>query len=229
MVSKDLKVFGKNIHLSIRNDGDFAIAHELFLDRQYRFCEEVIKKAKNCIIDIGGHLGFFSIMASILNPNVPIYSFEPHIGNYALLKENLKNNHIKNVTAKQVAVSSAVGQTELKLSKEDLNHSLTMAIEPTGETQKVQTTTLERIFIKNNINICDLLKLDCEGSEYEIIYSAPKLIFNKISNLFLEYHDWENKGESDKLKYYLQSLGYKVQKFPNAKMSALGFLWCHRK
>jgi len=228
MTIRQIKIFGKTLKLSLKNDGDFAIAHELFLDRQYRHCEEAIKKAKNCIIDIGGHLGFFSIMASILNPVVPIYSFEPHIGNYALLKENLKNNHIKNVTAKQVAVSSSVGQTDLKLSKEDLNHSLTMAIEPTGETQKVQTTTLERIFIKNNINICDLLKLDCEGSEYEIIYSAPKTIFDKIRNIFLEYHDWENKGESDKLKSYLQSLDYKVQKFPNSKMPALGFLWCYK-
>jgi len=228
MPTKEIKIFGKTIKLSLRNDGDFAMANELFLDRQYRFCDEAIKKAKNCIIDIGGHLGFFSILASILNPNVPIYSFEPHIGNYALLKENLKNNRIKNVYPKQLAVSDKTGEAELKLSKEDLNHSLAMAIEPTGETQKVQTITLERIFAKNNANICNLLKLDCEGSEYEIIYSAPKSIFSKINNIFLEYHDWEKSDNSDKLKSYLQSVGYKVQKFPNSKMPALGFLWCRK-
>lgn len=210
----------------MRNDGDFAIANELFIDRQYRFCDEVIKKAKNCVIDIGGHLGFFSIMASLLNSVVLIYSFEPHIGNYGLLKENLKNNHIKNVFPKQLAVSDKIGETELKLSKEDLNHSLEKAIEPTNETQKVQTTTLDRIFQKNGIVKCDLLKLDCEGSEFKIIYSTPKEVFRKIDNIFLEYHDWIDGENSDKLKSYLINIGYKVQKFPNSKMRELGFLWC---
>ena len=235
-MEREIRTFGKIFKLKLRNEGDFVIANELFLDHQYRFCDEVIKNAKNCIIDIGGHLGFFSIMASALNPDVVIYSYEPHIGNFGVLKENLKANHIKNVAAKQLAVSDKAGETELLLSKEDLNHSLTKAIEPTGETQKVQATTLERIFQKNKIGKCDLLKLDCEGSEYAIIYSAPKDIFKKIDNIFLEYHDWacppklqcrRMEGEnSEKLKNYLKNLGYKVQKFPNAKMPELGFLWC---
>ena len=227
MTQREIKFFGKTVNLNLRNDGDVAIANELFLDHQYRFCDETIKKAKNCVIDIGGHLGFFSIMASVLNPNVKIFSFEPHIGNYELLKQNLKNNYVKNAFPKQLAVSSEIGQTELKISKEDLNHSLKLAIEPTGEIQKIQTTTLARIFEKNQITICDLLKLDCEGSEFDIIYSAPKEIFQKISNIFLEYHEWTGEN-SDKLKSYIQNLGYKVQKFPNSKMKELGFLWCQK-
>lgn len=226
MIERKIKVFGKELVLTIRNDGDFAIANELFLDRQYRFCDEAIKKAKHAIIDIGGHLGFFSIMASILNSDVPIYTFEPHIGNYELLKTNLKTNRIKNVHPKQLAVSDSIGQMDLQISKEDLNHSLIKTIEPTGQTQKVQTTTLERIFSKNRIKRCDLLKLDCEGSEFKIIYGAPKELFQKIDTIFLEYHDWIDGEDSDKLKTYLENLGYKVQKFPNHKMKELGFLWC---
>ncbi len=223
---KELKIFGTTIKLALRNEGDFAIANELFLDRQYRFCDEAIKKAKHSIIDIGGHLGFFSIMASILNLDVPIYTFEPHIGNYELLKTNLKNNRIKNVHPKQLAVSDSVRQMELRLSQEDLNHSLEKAIEPTGQTQKVQTTTLERIFSKNRIKRCDLLKLDCEGSEFKIIYSTPKSIFDKIDHIFLEYHDWIEGESSKDLKAYLEKREYKVEKYPNSKMPELGYLWC---
>ena len=226
MINREIKVFGKLVQLSIRNDGDFAIANELFLDHQYRFCDEVIKKAKHCIIDIGGHLGFFSIMASILNPNVPIYTYEPHIGNYELLKTNLKNNRIKNVHPKQLAVTDSVGQMDLQISKEDLSHSIIKTIEPTGQTQKVQTTTLERIFEKNRIEKCDLLKLDCEGSEFKIIHSTPKGIFDKIDHIFLEYHDWIEEESSKELKNFLEKIGYKVKKYPNSKMHELGFLWC---
>ena len=226
MISREIKVFGQPVRLSMRNDGDFAIANELFLDHQYRFCDDVIKKAKYCIIDIGGHLGFFSILASVLNPDIPIYTFEPHIGNFELLKTNLKNNRIKNVYPKQLAVTDSVGQMDLQISKEDLSHSIIKTLEPTGETQKVQTTTLERIFKKNRIERCDLLKLDCEGSEFKIIYSAPKDIFSKIDCIFLEYHDWIEEESSEELKNFLEKIGYRVKKYPNPKMPELGFLWC---
>jgi hypothetical protein len=99
-------------------------------------------------------------------------------------------------------------------------------LEPTGETQKVQTTTLEGIFEKNRIEKCDLLKLDCEGSEFKIIYSTPKGIFDKISHIFLEYHDWIEGESSKELKNFLEKMRYKVKKYPNPKMSELGFLWC---
>ena len=241
-MQQHFKFLGKQINLTLRNDGDFYVANELFLDHRYRFCDEVIKNAKNCIIDIGGHLGFFSIMTSLLNSDVPIYAFEPHIDNYDLLKQNLKNNRIKNVYSKNLAVSDSIGQMELQISKEDLNHSLTKAIEPTGETQIIQTTTLDRIFTKNRIVKCDLLKLDCEGSEFKIIYSADKSIFKKITSIFIEYHNWADEvrrtpsesadscgGTGDELKNYLQKMGYKVQKYPNHKKPELGFLWCCNK
>ena len=227
-MNKQVKVFGKTMHLTLRNEGDFIIANELFLDRQYRFCDEIIKKANHCIIDIGGHLGFFSLMASVLNPNVPIYAFEPHIGNYEILKTNLKQNRIKNVITKQLAVSDETEEVELQLSQEDLNHSLEKAIEPTGETQKVQTITLKRIFRTNQIKRCDLLKLDCEGSEFKILYSTPKNIFDKIDHIFLEYHNWIEEESSKELKSFLQQMGYRVEQYPNAKMPELGFLWCNK-
>lgn len=228
MIRKEIKIFGKTINLSLRNDGDLAIANEILLNHEYRFCDEVIKKTKHPIIDIGGHLGFFSIYATLLNPNIPVYTFEPHEGNYQLLKQNIKDNRIKNIYPKNLAVNKGVGQLKLQISKEDLNHSLQKAIEPTGETQIVQTTTLERIFNKNRIEECDLIKMDCEGAEYNIIYNTDKKIFDKVSHIFMEYHDWI-EGESHKeLKLYLEKLGYKVEKYPNSKMKELGFFWCYK-
>jgi FkbM family methyltransferase len=225
---KEIKIFGQTIVLNMRNEGDYAIANELFLDHQYRFCDEAIKKARDCVIDIGGHLGFFSLYASLLNPDVPIYAFEPHIGNYEILKMNLKDNRVKNVQPKQLAVSDKVGQTELQLSKEDLNHSILTPIEPTGEAQTVQTTTLERIFQKNNIGHCNLIKIDCEGSEFSLIYATSQSIFDRVSNIFLEYHDWIKGQNSDQLKRFLQDRGFRVEKYPNHKMKELGFLWCRK-
>ena len=228
MIQKNLKIFGKPVILNMRNEGDHAIANELFLDRQYRYCDEVIKNARHGVIDIGGHLGFFSLYASLLNARVPIYSFEPHLGNFELLKKNLKDNRVRNVTAKNLAVSNAVGEVELLLSKEDLNHSIVRAIEPTNEVQKVQTITLEKIFDRHRLGQVDLLKIDCEGAEFSILEDSPPAIFDRVSHIFLEYHDWVPGKNHRDLKKLLEARGYKVQDFPNSKMKELGFLWCQR-
>lgn len=212
----------------MRNDGDLAIANELFLDHQYRYCDEVIKGAKHAVIDIGGHLGFFSLYASLLNPTVPIYSFEPHVGNFGLLKQNLKDNRVRNVTAKNLAVSNVIAEVDLLISKEDLNHSLVHAIEPTDEMQRVQTITLEKIFDRHRLGQVDLLKIDCEGAEFAILEDTPKAVYDRVSNVFLEYHDWvPGKSHRDLIKI-LSAHGFKVQDFPNAKMKELGFLICSR-
>ena len=97
---------------------------------------------------------------------------------------------MRNVTAKNLAVNNTLGEVELLLSKEDLNHSLVKAIEPTQQVQKVQTITLEKILDRQHIGQVDLLKIDCEGAEFAILEDSPQTVYDRVSNIFLEYHDW---------------------------------------
>ena len=53
---------------------------------------------------------------------------------------------------------------------------------------QVDSITLQKIFDLNNIKKCNLLKLDCEGSEYEIIDSLPNSYFSMIDKMIIEYH-----------------------------------------
>lgn len=228
MMEKQLKLFGHPLTISLRNDGDMAVLNEVLVNREYRLCDEVIQKAQKAIVDIGGHAGYFALYAACLNAKVPIYSFEPHPGNYDLLKENLKQNKVKNVFPKNLAVSQEEGQAELKASQEDLNHSLVHAIEATGETFKVNTTTLEKILKKLEGGQVDLLKMDCEGAEFSILENTPSSIFDKVSTIILEYHDWVPGGDHHRLKVFLEKQGYRVKDLPNAKMKELGFLWCQK-
>jgi len=214
--------------LNIRNEGDEAVANEVFRDREYSPCDEVIKNAKHAIIDIGGHAGFFALYAATINPNVSIYSFEPHNENYKMLKENLKQNRIKSVRPKNLAIANKIGEVELILSQEDLNHSIVHAIETVNETQKVGCTTLEKIMQKNDLKKVELLKIDCEGAEFQILRSTPQSSFDKIQHIFLEYHDWTPNENHRELKSFLEKMGYKVKDYPNHKMKELGFLWCKK-
>ncbi len=224
----EIKAFAKTLRFLVRHEGDEAVLNEVFRRREYAPCEAVIQSAKNGILDVGAHAGFFAVYTAALNPTAPILAFEPSETNFAALKENLKLNHIKNVTAKRLAVAEKAGPVTLKLSADDMNHSLIAALEPTGAEEKVEATTLERILEKNRLERIDLLKMDCEGAEVEIVETAPREVLEKIGAVFLEYHDWDGAGRWRDMKRKLESAGFKVQHLPNARMKALGYLWSHR-
>ena len=53
----------------------------------------------------------------------------------------------------------------------------------------VPSITLEEIVKKHGIKKIKLLKIDCEGSEYEILYNCPTKILKKIECLGGEFHE----------------------------------------
>jgi hypothetical protein len=57
-----------------------------------------------------------------------------------------------------------------------------------------------------------LLKLDCEGSEYDIIYNTDAPVLKKVNMMVIEVHEIDgNRNNLKSLNEYLQSLGYKTR------------------
>lgn len=205
------------IKIIIRSDADDSVFNEIFIEREYKDIESTIKNAETQIIDIGGHIGIFSIYTRTLNPNVPILTFEPENENYKNLKENLKFNHIKNIKTKNLAVSGKQEQTTLFLSEDSHNHSL---IKKSEKTQITQTTTLEKI-IKTHT---DLIKMDCEGAEFEIIEKTPLKTLRLIKNFYIEYHTKAPKPIIEKL----QKAGFRAKTSPSHYDSSMGIIQAYR-
>src|SRR5688572_16229123 len=62
-------------------------------------------KPKDVILDIGGHIGSFSIWAAQQASKGKVYTFEPNRENFQLLKENKKLNRATNLHIFNLAVS----------------------------------------------------------------------------------------------------------------------------
>jgi xanthine dehydrogenase molybdenum-binding subunit len=79
----------------------------------------------------------------------------------------------------------------------------------------VPCITLTDIIQKNDLSTIDLLKVDCEGSEYDIIYhTAPELI-RRINKMAIEVHDLNtDQNNISAVNKYIQSLGYKTTYSP---------------
>ena len=73
--------------------------------------------------------------------------------------------------------------------------------------RKVPLLTLEDILKESNLepNGSIVMKIDCEGCEYEIILSANEKVLQKFSYIMIEYH-YGYKNLKEKLK----KSGFKV-------------------
>ncbi len=207
------------------SDADESVLAEIFSDRDYHVIEPAIIGAKTGIIDIGAHKGFFVLYARVLNPSVPIYAYEPEEVNFAELKKHLLINRVENVFAKNVAVAGKEGEVSLNISADSHNHSLVDIDGVVGE-KKVKAVTLEKILEK--MKHCDVVKMDCEGAEFQILEMAPKSVFEKVGIFFLEYHEFSAEMKAVRLKTLLEKNGYKVTQYPSRYDKRMGFLWARR-
>ena len=198
------------------------IAHELN-NNEYDF-KNIYFKDGDVVIDIGANVGMVSILLAKKFPFLKIYSFEPLKENYDNFIKNIELNNIPKgvITAENKAVTKDGRLITMSINSANKGGSSTTDVISvnsimTKENSQVESITLEEIFKKYNINKLKLLKIDCEGSEYEILYNVNTDILNNIENLIGEFHenkDLTDEYDIDKLCEYVSKYikNYKVTK-----------------
>ena len=217
--------------MKLRSGAEFKVSHlldiltiqEIYVENQYH----IPLKSPKIIIDIGANIGTFSILMAHKYPKAKIFAYEPCPSTYKLLTHNVYINNVKNVKTFQLGVTGTRGKIDFFVSKASGLGSLF----PTGRFFKktsINTDTLNNIFIQHDIKKCDLLKLDCEGAEYEIFFSIHPSLLKKIDNIVLEYHDHLTKHNHHQLIKFLRNQGYSVRVVPHPLETCIGILYARR-
>lgn len=177
------------------------------------------------VIDVGGHIGIFSVYASQFCKNGRILTFEPITDNFKVLEENLSLNEFTNIKVFNVAVAGRQSKVKIFHNEDQAAHTIY------GEGDKhteINAISLREILDSNGVQKCDLLKLDCEGAEYEILAFLPDEYFERISRICMEYHPIENWNKHlTELISRLKKLNYKVTTFPYS--DGLGLLFANEQ
>ena len=126
---------------------------------------------------IGAHSGMFAYYAHALYPDAMIECYEPDPDNFAKLVALVP-------TAKQVAMLDEVGEVAFINTAND--ESMVDFFDKGKIT--VPTTTLE--IEAAPYDQIDILKCDCEGSEFPIFGAAPRETMEKVRYITMEFHDW---------------------------------------
>jgi len=186
---------------------EIVTRNEYHLDRYNNYENEVF-------LDIGANCGVATIILAKQNPKSTIYSFEPHKPTYDMLSQNISLNQLENVKLFNMAVSD-VSNKEICLFLSPLcsggnttcsDENAFKNYHGTANSQMVKTISLDDILILNSIENVRLMKIDCEGAEFDIIYKSEKFKDRIIRNIVGEFHDLvyntkaENKS-SELIKY----------------------------
>lgn len=133
------------------------------------------------IFDVGANVGIFSLHAAALFPGCSIYAFEPSVENFDLLKTNTKD--FKNINCFNMAVSNYDGIAYLTGDSDNTAFKISAA--PAGDVlHTCETITLNTFLSAHAIQNIDVLKLDCEGAEYDIVEED----LNCVRQVVGEYH-----------------------------------------
>lgn len=200
--------------IRIHGDKDsqlLAITDEIFFDRVY-LNKNLHISPGDTVVDIGGNIGVFTLFASRLGAE-KIFVFEPFPANVHLIRKNIRENFLKNVSIVQSAVSDKNGTAKLYLGHHNAGHLL-FDRNSVGQLENyisVPTTTLNALIKDHHMGKIDFLKLDCEGSEGAILNSSPPQVWKKIKQVAIEYHDNVSSLNHTEIEKRLVDFGFTTE------------------
>ncbi len=149
----------------------------------------MIKEGDN-ILDIGAHIGTFSIPFSVFNNRKgKVYSFEANPSNYSLLLKNIQANNLNDVVIPTNAVVSKEGGLEFSASLPVSGNSGMCYFRPKLENSEFVVLSInidawhDQLTQNQNIN---LIKIDVEGAELLVLESCQKIIKESKPVLYIE-------------------------------------------
>ena len=199
MKGVNTKVIGKtkSYYFIIFNDIKFIVRDPRIYYNLIRYGEyepassyifnSLIKKDM-IVLDIGGNIGYFSLIASkLVGKHGKVYVFEPDPTNIMFLRKNIELNKIKNITLINKCVSNEEGVLTLYLHpKFHSCHSIFKSASKSIKHIDVESIALDDMF-SNEYSKISFIKMDIEGAEIEALKGMGKMLeINKVMYLLTE-------------------------------------------
>jgi len=175
------------------SSGELSSLIEIFVRKDYELDPDFIPTDGETVFDIGANIGVYTIRQAKRMKNGRIFCFEPNPYAYSRLQKNLQANHLQNVISFDTALYSQKCRLPLNFDLNATGRSeLNNGAGKYSSTLSVQTTTMDNMVEAYNIEKIDLVKIDVEGSEFEVLKGANKGLRN-TDKIVMECHSKELK------------------------------------
>lgn len=182
--------------LRLWSKGDDWVSNQIFWNGWNAYETETLslffKLASDAlvILDVGAHVGVFSLVAAHANSSARVFAFEPVTPTYQRLQSNVALNQLKNVRCFQSALGDKNGTTEVfhqpgmtftaSLSREFMHW------QPTWSSSVISVITGDKFVDENKIHRVDLMKIDTESTEPQVLAGMLKTIKRDRPNIICE-------------------------------------------
>jgi FkbM family methyltransferase len=173
-----------------KGTSDFEVYRDIFVLKHYSL---PFKNEPGLIIDCGAYVGYSSIYFSTKFPKSKILAFEPSFSNFEVLKKNTAK--YPNISIFNKGIWSK--NTFLKIVDDKSGEYAFSVIESDSSDYDVESVTIDEAIRISGFQTVEILKMDIEGSEYEI-FSQPEISWlNNVRTFVFEFHDRIKPGCSE--------------------------------
>jgi FkbM family methyltransferase len=191
---------------------DWDVVHELLFADSYGKAMAHLRAQAGApvVLDLGGNIGLFSLLAARTHPQAEVFAFEPGPPNFRLFEMNrLANPELaERIQLFKEAVAGETRTAEWFFDEDNPGGSGLFAT--AGKKFTVQMRAFADL-IPTLPGPVALAKIDIEGAEFELLAATPPEIWQRISALSLELHD-DPSGQTSREAFLdrMKSFGFKV-------------------
>lgn len=156
-----------------------GMIEENFINEQYKELDVVGKD----VVDIGANIGDSAIYFALKDAR-HVYAFEPYPYSYGLAKKNIELNNLNNNIT---ILNAGCGKTAFVTIDTDFKNYACSDLKTSLKGNKVRIYSLDEIAQEFNLKNA-VLKIDCEGCEYNIILGAKLETLKRFDQIIIEYH-----------------------------------------
>jgi FkbM family methyltransferase len=173
----NVKLEGQRFPVVLADRSDFFVLAGL---RTREFALE-LEVTPRVIVDLGAHIGLSSLFFRASYPEARIYALEANPLTFEQLRANVADAGVETLRG---AVAGEAGELEFFLGDASWESSLNASVG--GSQVRVKAWTLNGLLDHWQIDHVDILKLDIEGTEFEVLRSADAL--SRVSAIVAELH-----------------------------------------
>lgn len=178
------------------------------------------------VLDIGGHIGCFSVALAALRPGARVWTFEASPSTAAYTQRNVQQNGFgERVTVKNVAVSSSAGTLEFA------DNGAASGLNGITSPADAPLISVPAITFADALALADvpvrLVKIDTEGAEYDIVLGSAPEQWKDVERVVVEYHDVPGHGWPELESFFTAAGLSEVAREDTS--DRLGTVWLARK
>ena len=160
---------------------DFSALKEVLVDAEYSFLTDAVKPLPSpVILDVGAHIGLFSLWALHVNPAAQITSVEASPGTFRVLDRNVRQSQKDGWNA----INRAAWKSDDTIRFAEAPDSMSHKVSAGGG---IEVKGISLAALTEGRGDIDLMKVDIEGAEEAFLCADPAALA-PVKRLVIELH-----------------------------------------